>query len=105
MDEQEQTMEKNSGLFKLTNLNYESWAPNAMEHLLNYPGPWEWIRTGLEPTYPTPPLEIPGEIQPCEAQVGGRGRGNGAGRGVAVRRGRGGRQGRGIFDVLDEDDE
>ena len=76
-----------------------------MEHLLNYPGPWEWIRTGLEPTYPTPSLKISGEIQPREAQVGGRGRGNGAGRGVAVRRGRGGRQGRGIFDVLDEDDE
>jgi hypothetical protein len=48
-------------LFMLTSLNYESWAPKAMKYLLAYPGPWEWIKTGMEPTFVTPPLEIPAE--------------------------------------------
>jgi hypothetical protein len=75
------TREDNKGLFMLTNLNYESWAPKAMKYLLAYPGPWEWIKTGLEPTFNTPLLEILAEapqrrVQPREStKVGERGGG------------------------------
>jgi hypothetical protein len=33
----EQPGEKENYLFKLTNLNYETWAPAAMKHLLIFP--------------------------------------------------------------------
>ena len=66
----QQPMEKNTYLFKLTNLNYETWAPNAMKHLLVFPDSWEWIKNGVEPTFITPPLEIPREEQPRQNQPG-----------------------------------
>ena len=66
--------EKEKELPMLTSLNYESWAPTAMKHLLAYPGPWQWIKTGLEPTFITPPLEIPAEAPPRQVQARARAR-------------------------------
>jgi hypothetical protein len=46
--------ERNEDLFILTNLKYENCAPKAMKYLFAYPGPWEWIKTGVEPPYSRP---------------------------------------------------
>jgi hypothetical protein len=74
--DKESTTDNDKGLFMLTNLNYESWAPRAMKYLLAYPGPWEWIKTGIEPTFITPPLEVPAEVQPRRIQAAARVRSN-----------------------------
>ena len=50
--------DKDRDLFLLTNLNYEAWAPKCMDRLLAYPGPWEWLKNGVEPQFITPPLEV-----------------------------------------------
>ena len=101
--DQKQLVEKESYLFKLTNLNYETWAPNAMKHLLVYPDTWEWIKNGVEPAFITPPLEIPREEQPRQNQRGARALRNEGGRGLGGRRGRG--RGRGFLELAEEDEE
>ena len=84
----------------LTNLNYESWAPKAMKYLLAYPGPWEWIKTGIEPTLITPPLEVPAEAAPRRMQAAARLRTNQGGRAGRGRRGR-----RGFMELVEEEEE
>ena len=82
------TKESDKQLTMLTSLNYESWAPKAMKHLLAYPGPWQWIKTGEEPTFITPPLEVPAEVQPRRMQARARVRPNEGGRAGGGRRAR-----------------
>ncbi len=90
-------------LFMLTNLDYESWAPKAMKHLLTYPGPWQWIKTGLEPTFIAPPLEIPAEAPPRQMQARARVRADEGGRVGEGRRARG--RGREFMQLAEESDD
>ncbi len=94
-----------SYLVRVHDLNYESWAPKCMGHLLAYPGPWEWLRNGEEPQFITPPLEIPRVEQRRQVQAGARGRGNGGGRGAGGRRARDKRRARGLTALAEEEDE
>ena len=97
--------EKEKELFMLTSLNYESWAPKAMKHLLAYPGPWEWIKTGLEPTFITPPLEIPAEAPARQMQARARAPIGEGGRAGGRRRGRARRGFAGLAEQDDEEEE
>ena len=95
---------EDKGLFMLTSLNYEGWAPKAMKYLLAYPGPWEWIKTGMEPTFNTPPLEILAEAPPRRVQPRARGRINEGGR-AERRRGRARERGFAELAEAEEDEE
>ena len=87
MESRRAAKDKDQDLILLTNLNYEAWAPKCLDRLLAYPGPWEWIKNGVEPVFITPPLEVPRVLQQ-QAPAAGRGRGNEAGRGAGGRQAR-----------------
>ncbi len=67
--------------------NYGVWISLRMDHLLTYPGPWDWIKSGIEPQFEVPTLEVPGprpeRIMPAarraQAQDGGIGAARGRG--------------------------
>ncbi len=60
--------QKESGgkMIILTEHNYEAWAALCMDHLLAYPGPWDWIKYGIEPLFEPPLLQVPRE-EPAQA--------------------------------------
>ena len=97
--------ERSQDLFLLTNSNYELWAPKCMDRLLAYPGPWEWLKNGVEPQFITPPLEIPRPDQRRQIAVGARGRGIDAGRGAGGRQARQRQRARGLAALAEEEDE
>ncbi len=85
MESRRALKDKDQDLPLLTNLNYEAWAPKCLDRLLAYPGPWEWLKSGEEPLFITPPLEIPRVWQRQQAPAAGRGRENEGGRGAGGR--------------------
>ncbi len=93
--------EKGGAMFILSESNYEAWSSICLDHLLAYPGPWDWIKSGVEPEFEVPPLEVPGPEQrrrvPAARRAEPREGGRGAGRG----RNRGGRRNRGLADLED----
>ena len=77
--------EKGGAMIILSENNYEAWSSICLDHLLAYPGPWDWIKSGVEPEFEVPPLEIPGpELRrgmPAARRAEPRGGGRGAVRG------------------------
>ena len=55
--------EKGGAMVILSENNYEAWSSICLDHLLAYAGPWDWIKSGVEPEFEVPPLEIPGPEQ------------------------------------------
>jgi hypothetical protein len=51
--------DKGGSMLILTEHSYEAWSSTCMDHLLVYPGPWDWIKSGIEPEFEVPPLEFP----------------------------------------------
>ncbi len=97
--------DKDQDLPLLTNLNYEAWAPKCLDRLLAYPGPWEWLKSGEEPQFITPPLEIPRARQRQQVQGAGHGRENEGGRGAGGRQARERQRARGMPALAEEEDE
>ncbi len=88
----------------LTEHNYEAWAALCMDHLLAYPGPWDWIKYGVESLFEPPLLEVPRE-QPARAnQAARRAPAAEQGRRGDARRARNQRRG-GAFQDFDEPEE
>jgi hypothetical protein len=91
--------EKGGSMVILTEQNYEAWSSICMDHLLAYPGPWDWIKSGVEPQFEVPPLEVPGQAPARRMQAAGRAQAQNVARGAARGRGRERRRNRGLEDV------
>ena len=102
-------MESNNGNYKekggsmiiLSENNYEAWSSLCMDHLLAYPGPWDWIKTGVEPQFEVPPLEVPGPAPARRIPAARRAQGQDGGRGAGQRGGRERGRNRGLADLRD----
>ena len=93
--------EKGGAMIILSENNYEAWSSICLDHLLAYPGPWDWIKSGIEPEFEVPPLEIPGPAIRRRIPAARRAEPR-EGRREAVRgRNRGGRRNRGLADLED----
>jgi hypothetical protein len=61
---------------------------SAWTSCLAYPGPWDWIKSGVEPQFEVPAVEVPGQAPARRMQAAGRAQAQNVGRGAARGRGR-----------------
>ncbi len=66
-----------------------------------YPGPWDRIKTGAEPQFEVPPLEVPGAAPARRMPSARRAQGQDGGRGAGQRGGRERQRNRGLADLRD----